>query len=245
MQPDSVPAAFPSTLWGMIRAAGSGNDDPAARREALGRLFTRYSKPICWYFRLSCNKSPADALDLTQAFFVHVLESDFASKADPSRGRFRSFLRGSLSNFVKNDLRRDRVESRGGPAPKLSLSLDEGDLESAELLAAGRDLGPDKVFEREWTAAVFRNAVEETRTRLSAAGRATAFEVFKRYDLDGSKERYGDLAVRMKRTEAQIIDDLRVARESFRESVRAEVRETVGSDAEMKAELAELFAWLK
>ena len=33
-----------------------------------------------------------DAQDLTQDFFVHLLEKGTLSRADPERGRFRSFL---------------------------------------------------------------------------------------------------------------------------------------------------------
>jgi hypothetical protein len=49
-----------------------------------------------------------DARDLTQGFFLHLLEHKTLTHIDPSRGKFRSFLLGSLQNFLTLEATRAR-----------------------------------------------------------------------------------------------------------------------------------------
>ena len=55
-------------------------------------------------FSFVCRRgySTEDAQDLTQDFFVKILESNWLQHADPNRGRFRSLLLTSLQNFLNN-----------------------------------------------------------------------------------------------------------------------------------------------
>jgi hypothetical protein len=55
-----------------------------------------------------------DARDLTQGFFLHLLEHKTLTHIDPSRGKFRSFLLGSLQNFLTLEATRARCLKRGG-----------------------------------------------------------------------------------------------------------------------------------
>jgi DNA-directed RNA polymerase specialized sigma24 family protein len=58
---------------------------------------------------------PADqAQDLTQEFFIRVLEGRYLDRAVPEKGRFRSFLLTSLKFFVADEEDRDRAQKRGG-----------------------------------------------------------------------------------------------------------------------------------
>ncbi len=238
--PDSSPVGFPSTLWTVIRQAGGAEAHPARRREALGALVERYWKPVYWYLRLSHDRDPATAMDLTQAFFLHVLESGFAAKASPDRGRFRAYLKVSVRNFVVNDALAAQAARRGGGA--WALSLDEAERGAAELLAAGREGGAEHVFEREWRSAVVHGAAEALRKRLAADGKSVVFEAFRIHDLEGDEAvGYRDIAAKLGISETDVGNHLRTARELFRECVRAEVRETVGSAAELGEELRELF----
>ncbi len=233
----AVPVGFPSTLWSLVHDAGGG-------RDAMGRLIVRYWKSVYWYVRLSANRDAATAMDLTQSFFLHVLESGFASKADPGRGRFRTFLKSSLANFLTDQFRGERTQRRGGPA--IPLPTEGTDLESAELLAAGRELGPEQVFDREWCATVYRRAVDETRRRCAAEGRERHFEAFRLHDLEGEgRAKYRDVAERLGISENDVRNHLHAARETFRDCLRSEIRETVGSPLDFKDELCELFSWLK
>jgi RNA polymerase sigma-70 factor (ECF subfamily) len=81
---------FPSTSWTLIVAAG-GNASESAVHKALERLCEAYWVPLYGYAR-GRGYSPEDAADLTQGYFVKLIEKDYLGKLEADRGRFRSFL---------------------------------------------------------------------------------------------------------------------------------------------------------
>src|SRR5947209_7892091 len=95
---------FPSTCWSRL-LDGFGSPDRSASRRAAEELARNYWKPIYAYVRSAWSKSIEDAKDLTQGFFVWMMESDFLSRADPGRGRFRGFLKVALKHFLGMDER--------------------------------------------------------------------------------------------------------------------------------------------
>jgi hypothetical protein len=68
-----------------------------------------------------------DAQDLTQDFFVHLLEKGTLDRADSQRGRFRSFLLGALDNFLAHAAERARAGKRGGGCQWVFLDDDAAD----------------------------------------------------------------------------------------------------------------------
>ena len=67
--------AFPTTTLGMISNIGKGDD--SNRQSAVETLFERYWKPVYHFIRVNWRKkSNEEAKDLTQGFFMWVLESD-------------------------------------------------------------------------------------------------------------------------------------------------------------------------
>ena len=80
-------------------SSADGLGDEASAREALGELCRIYWRPI---FAFICRRghNVNDAQDLTQDFFVMVLEGNLLRHADPERGRFRSLLLKALQNFL-------------------------------------------------------------------------------------------------------------------------------------------------
>ena len=84
-------SVFPNTSWGLVLAA---RDDDSGR-EAFSTLCRRYWMLIYATLRRQ-GFVPADAEDLVQGFFLHLVERGTVARADPQRGRFRSFLLGSL-----------------------------------------------------------------------------------------------------------------------------------------------------
>src|SRR5437763_12909840 len=97
----------------MILACADCAAGEAKAREALADLCKTYGRPI---FAFICRRGycVADAQDLTQDFFLMVLEGDILKRADPSRGRFRSLLLKALQNFLVDDTIRKRARKRGG-----------------------------------------------------------------------------------------------------------------------------------
>jgi RNA polymerase sigma-70 factor (ECF subfamily) len=60
-------------------------------REALAELFRAYRYPLYAFVRQK-GYGPDEARDLTQSYFVRLLESDLLAAADRTKGRFRTFL---------------------------------------------------------------------------------------------------------------------------------------------------------
>src|SRR5450759_5926157 len=105
------PSQFPTTRWTLVVAAG----DPPRKeaRSALVYLFYNHWYPLYAYLRR--RGYPAhQAQDLTQEFFIRVLEGRYLDRADPEKGRFRSFILTSLTLFVADEEDRDRAQKRGG-----------------------------------------------------------------------------------------------------------------------------------
>ena len=91
---------FPMTRWSVVLSAREGDEGRA--RAALSELCEAYWLPL-YAFARRTGKSAEDAEDLTQAFFVRLIERDLFSKADAGRGKLRSFLLGTFKNFLSDD----------------------------------------------------------------------------------------------------------------------------------------------
>ena len=89
---------FRTTQWGIVAAASA--EDSAEVRAALDGLYRVYCYPVYAFIRRR-GYGRQDAQDLTQDFFVHLLEKAMLRRADPQRGRFRSFLLGALDHFLE------------------------------------------------------------------------------------------------------------------------------------------------
>jgi hypothetical protein len=88
---------FPTTRWTLVVAAGDPHRKEA--RSALVSLCENYWYPLYAYLRRR-GYSADQAQDLTQEFFTRVLEGRYLDRADPEKGRFRSFLLTSLKFFA-------------------------------------------------------------------------------------------------------------------------------------------------
>src|SRR5438132_4461661 len=110
-------AQFQTTRWGLVVAA-SGEHSEAAK-EALQQLCAIYWYPIYAFVRRQ-GQTVENAQDLTQEFFLKVLQENYFQVADPQRGRLRSFLLASLKNFLINEWEKARTAKRGGSHAMLS-----------------------------------------------------------------------------------------------------------------------------
>ena len=93
--------AFQTTHWTLVLHAGQ-SDPTETAREALSDFCEAYWPPLYTFLRLRGHASP-EAQDLLQGFFAHLLEKNTLSRADKEKGRLRTFLLGSLQNFLYNE----------------------------------------------------------------------------------------------------------------------------------------------
>src|SRR5262245_10108935 len=125
-QENSQIARFATTHWSVVLAA-RGRSSSESRR-ALAELCETYWYPLYAFVRRH-GQSAADAQDLTQAFFVRLLEKGFLGAVSREKGKFRSFLLAAMKHFVANERDRARAQKRGGG---LAFSLGAADFASAE-----------------------------------------------------------------------------------------------------------------
>src|SRR5262245_26164172 len=111
-------AAFPTTRITLIHAAQGASG--AEAHQALSKLCGAYWYPVYAYLR-RFGHSHEEAEDLTQGFFTRMLDKRSLRDFDRERGRFRSFLLGSLKHFVANQRDAARAQKRGGGCAHIPL----------------------------------------------------------------------------------------------------------------------------
>jgi RNA polymerase sigma factor (sigma-70 family) len=222
---------FPTTRWTIVL---SSRDGDAARRAALEALLPQYWKPVYFFLRRK-GLSVESAEDATQGFFLHVLENDALPRADPARGRFRSYLLACLTHYLVNQHERDAAVKRGGRAR--IVPLDTG-IAERELPAAPDD--PGRAFDREWATAIFERALLRLTREYEEGRRKGPAEAFLGFFRLEEAPSYAEGAAACGMTVTQFKAALHRSRERFRELLREEVATTVDGDAEteMRALLA-------
>jgi RNA polymerase sigma-70 factor (ECF subfamily) len=185
---------------------------------------------------------PADrAQDLTQDFFVRVLEGRYLDRADREKGRFRSFLLISLKFFVADEQDRQRAHKRGGGGV-VSVELSSG--EERYQREPAHDETPERIFERRWALAVLDRVVERLRNEFVQHGRPEHFERLKVFLLGQSDAPYAALAREMNTSEGALKVAIHRLRKRYRELFRQEIADTVADPAQVESELRFLAAAL-
>jgi RNA polymerase sigma factor (sigma-70 family) len=229
---------FPTTRWSLVVAAGEPHREDA--RPALASLCENYWYPLYAYLRR--RGYPADrAQDLTQEFFIRVLEGRYLDRADPGKGRFRSFLLSSLKFFVADEEDRQRAQKRGG-GQVIPFEFSSG--EQRYQREPAHDETPERIFERRWAHSVLDRVVEKLREEFVQHGRPEHFERLKVFLLGKSDARYSTLAGEMSTSEGALKVAIHRLRKRYRELFRQEIADTVADPAEVESELRYLAATL-
>ena len=229
-----VSPVFGTTRWTLVAAAG--RDSTPESRQALAELCAAYWYPLYAFVRRKGHQ-PAEAQDLTQSFFAEILEKARLRTADQNRGRFRSFLLASLRNFLANQARGARAEKRGGGRPVLSLDFEQG--EKRYLREPSHDLTPEHIFERRWATELLDRTVARLRQEYQAGEKAPLFErLLPHLGGDGGAS-HEQLASELGMTAGAVKVAAHRLRKRLRELLRAEIGQTVASNAD--EELLSLF----
>ena len=222
---------------------GIRSGDSEVRERAIGLLIQAYWKPVYGYLRLQWRLDRDDASDATQEFFLRAMEKSYFERFDPSRARFRTFLRTCVDRFVSKERRDAGRLKREGSAQLLSLDF-AGAEERVGPLAATGGLDVDAWFQREWARSIFTQAVNELRDQCRRDGNDLPFKLFERYDIEGTARNttlsYRDLAVEFALPVTQVTNYLAVARREFRRLVLEQLRALTATEKEFRAEAEEL-----
>ena len=236
-----VPAGvreFHTTHWSVVLTAGDSSSPQVA--EALEKLCRTYWYPLYVYVRRQGN-SPEDAQDLTQNFFSRLLEKNYFAKADPDRGKFRTFLLRSMKNFLVNEWKRAGRVKRGGDLT--FLSIDANVAEDRYATEPANEANPDAAYEQRWAVTLIEHVLATLRREYRAADKARLYEELKG-SIWGDKNTapYAEIAGHLNLTEGSVKVAVHRLRHRFRELLRAEVAHTVARPEDVDDELRYLIS---
>lgn len=220
----TVREAFPPTGWSLLAGIAAGGP---ARARALAELAQRYWMPVYAYLR-GKGKKEADAEDLVQSFFLHLMEGDLLARPDRTQGRFRSWLLSVLEHFLANAARFRGARKRGGG--KRIVPLDSAAAEQA--IGPGRDLPPQDAFTRTWALETLQRAFARLEKEMEAEGRQTI--------LAKLRSRMGLPSEAAGAADASNVAVHR-AKRRLKELVLSEVKDSVRDPKEVPSEVADLF----
>ena len=228
---------MPTTRWSIVQALSA---EPERRRTALEVFAENYWPAVYGFIRMK-GRSPQEAEDLTQAFLAGLIDRDVFDGLTEQKGRFRSWLLASLTNFVRNEARDRNRQKRGGDLEHLSIDRDlgEGWLEAS----ASDDASPDVVFDRQWATGILERAMAQLVEDYERQGRLKVVQVLAPM-IAGVSQRigYAEAGEKLGMSEQTARAAAFRMRKRLRRFVRDEVAATVGGVADVDAEIDQLFA---
>jgi DNA-directed RNA polymerase specialized sigma24 family protein len=230
---------FPVTSWTLVVAAGNQRGEDC--REALARLCEQYWYPVYAYVRRR-GYVAEEAQDLTQDFFVRILEGRYLDRADRNRGRFRSFLLNSCKFFLSDQADRASAQKRGGGA---ILPFEVATGEHRYRFEPLDNETPDAIFERNWAVALLNRVVSRLKDEYSQHGSPGDFEKLKVFLLGQSEVPYAQLAREMGATEGGLKVAVHRLRKRYRMLFQNEIAQTVADPAEVDSEISFLISTLR
>ncbi|MCI0538866.1 MAG: sigma-70 family RNA polymerase sigma factor [Verrucomicrobiales bacterium] len=230
---DRGSSQFTTTHWSLVLAAGD-SQAPSAD-DALEQLCRTYWQPVYAFVRRTVS-NPEDARDLTQSFFPDLLGDRAFARADPEKGRFRSFLLGALKHFLADEYDKAKARKRGGHVEFVAFDTEVA--ESRYGAEPSSAIPPEAHFDCGWALAVLDRALARLREEFELSGRAVLFDGLKGF-LTGGKPtaNYSEAATSLRISEGAAKMTVTRMRQRFRAIVRQEIAQTVTTPDQLEAEL--------
>jgi len=236
--------AFLATHWSLIDGVnqGEGRD-----RALIGLLLQRYWKPVYCFLRQK-GFPDEEAKDLTQDFFHEVvLNRDLVARADPTQGRFRTFLLHALDQFLIDCLRKESAKKRI-PRDKL-VSLDDIEhLTLPQSLARG---SAEDSFNYTWKSSILDHTLATVQADCHEQGLQIHWHVFDMRILQPIFRHKQELSMKEICTRYGIASEsiasnmLVTVKRRFKAVLRRNLRDTVLSEGEVDGELREMLKFFQ
>jgi RNA polymerase sigma-70 factor (ECF subfamily) len=233
----STVAGFEQTQWtDLLRV----RDNAPGADKALEELCKKYWPPLYAFLRAQ-GRTPENAQDLTQGFFVHLLTKNRMQNVQPAKGKFRSFLLACLKHYVENIRVADMAGKRGGGREHIPLKIDEAETHYQPEPATFQD--PAKLFERRWATTLIEGVFQRLKEDYHRKGKTVFINTLLPY-LNGDAERgdYSAAAAKLQLSESAVRTAVSRLRGDFRDLLRSEVALTVDDPAEIDDEIRYLIA---
>ena len=170
------PARFYTTRWSVVVEAAQSQ--MPGSRAALSELCARYWYPL-YAFARRRGYGSHDAEDVTQGFFLHLLDHKALHQVHPVKGRFRSFLLASFQNYLATEFCRARALKRGGALE--FIFIDAEDAENRYRLEPFENVTPEKIFDARWALTILEETMKHLEEEYSSQNRSSTFEALKGY----------------------------------------------------------------
>lgn len=226
------PSHFLTTAWSEVLACADRS--APAFRERMDRLCERYWRPVYHYLRRrGC--PPAEAEDLTQSFFAEFLEKNLPARADPAKGRFRTFVLTVVERLLGARRRRS-----GRERAALEKRVEE---EEARVERFDEGLSPEEAFNRAWVRSLVERTferLERERPRGKGAGYLRVFRAHVERAAQGEAPSYALLGAILGLSETDVTNALHRGRAIFQRALRQEVADSVAREEDVERELEDL-----
>ena len=233
---------FHTTRWTMVIRAQGGAPEA---RAALGDLCEAYWMPVYRFLKRE-GRNDDDSRELTQEFFSRLLAGGTLEKADPSKGRFRSYLLGALKHFLADHRRAEGRQKRGGDAIILSIESAGSETSPGLSIADAGAETTDAYFDRHWALAVMERGLGAVRDSFAEAGKTEHFETLKPWLIgDVESLSQADAAATLGISAGAVKVVIHRMRQKFGAAIRQEIAETVETEEEVAEELRYLIEALQ
>jgi RNA polymerase sigma-70 factor (ECF subfamily) len=229
-----VAERFETTQWSLVLAAAQGAE---GSREALEWLCATYWYPLYAFVRRHTHDAEASR-DLTQSFFLSLIDGDSLRRIDPAQGRFRAFLLASIKHFLANERARTDALKRRADNPAFQLPLDGA--EARYLADSASGLDPEQVFETRWALAVFDRALRRLGEEHESSGKGALFRRLSGCLTGDDGGSYEGIAQELAMTDGALRVAVHRMRRRLGALLRKEVVQTVASPAEVDGEIRNL-----
>jgi RNA polymerase sigma factor (sigma-70 family) len=227
-------AEFHTTRWSVIIAAAQ--DDTGAGKAALAKLCQVYWYPL-YVFARRHGYAPHDAQDLTQGFFLHLLENRAYARVDQLKGKFRSFLLACFQNYFSVEARRAHSLKRGGNCEFVFLDMETA--ESRYQLEPADQMTAEKIFDARWAMTLLGEGMTRLREQYEVHGKLSIFETLKAF-LDPAKSEglsYEEAAKKLEVSLGGVKTLIHRLRKQYSSLVREEISRTVSDPADVDEEI--------
>ena len=214
----------------------------AESKRAFSELAEAYWYPLYAFLRRK-GADVEDAEDTIQSFFGWLIENDILMRAEPERGRLRTFLITALLRYRAREARAENAAKRK-PSTNL-LSIDQGQGDQRYLHEPEHQLTPENLYERAWAITVIERAMKRLSEEAHQAGNGELFSSLEG-TLTGNKTIRGrELAAELNMSEGAVRAAAYRLRRRYGQLLREEVAQTVGSESDLREELIELLGALR
>ena len=223
----------------MSACAQPGGVSAEEAHAAIATLCRQYWPPLYAFARRRGHRFP-DAQDLTQEFFGYLLEHRLYERADPAKGKFRSFLIAVFKRFLADAGKRETSQKRGGGREFVLLRSELDHVEAQCVYELAEDAAPDEehFFDQQWAETLVRNALASLDEAYAHEGKAELFKNLQPFLTGGEHlPTQEELADRLRMPAATLRSHVTRLRARYRDTLRVEVARTVAREKDIDEEL--------